>query len=284
MVTFTLHDNLRKLASRHQKLIYNLLFKLAVESMQTLADDSKYIGGMLGIIGVLHTWTRNLLYHPHVHFILPGGGFSIKTNKWVNTKGDFLLPVKALSIIVRAKFRDAIQSQEPYLFKKIPAKTWQDDWVVNCISVGTGESALKYLAPYIFRVAISNRRIISIKNNMVCFTYKDSNTKTIKTAKVSKEEFIRRFLKHILPKGFLKIRYYGLFSYKNRPLLKKVRELFEIPITNDVLHKKTKFLKCPSCGKEMIFIMEVQKGGSWPNAPPKYGLDLMNTNQFFIKH
>jgi hypothetical protein len=226
MVTFTLHDNLRKLAGSYQKLFYNLLFKLSVESMQTLAADPKYIGGMLGIIAVLHTWTRNLLYHPHVHFVLPGGGLSLKNNKWINTKGEFLLPVKALSIIFKAKFRDALKNQNTDLFKKIPSKTWEDKWVVNCISVGTGESALKYLAPYIFRVAISNKRIISIKDNMVCFTYKDSNTKTIKIAKVTKEEFIRRFLQHILPKGFLKIRYYGLFSYKNRPLLQKERTVW----------------------------------------------------------
>ena len=94
-------------------------------------------------------------------------------------------------------------NQNPELFKKIPSNTWEDKWVVNCISVGTGESALKYLAPYIFRVAISNKRIISIKDNMVCFSYKDSNTKTIKIAKVTTKEFIRRFLKHVLPKGFL---------------------------------------------------------------------------------
>jgi hypothetical protein len=192
--------------------------------------------------------------------------------------------VKALSIIFRAKFRDILKNQNPDLFNKIPAKTWKDDWVVNSISVGGGETALKYLAPYIFRVAISNKRIISIKDNMVCFTYKDSNTKTIKIAKVTKEEFIKRFLKHVLPKGFLKIRYYGLFSYRNRPLLQKVRELFKIPITNAAPYEKTKFLKCPLCGEEMIFIMEIQKGGSWPNAPPLKELDTMDSNILFIKH
>ena len=114
---------------------------------------------------------------------------------------------------------------------------------------------------------------------MVCFTYKDSRTNIIKTDKVTKEEFIKRFLKHILPKGFLKIRYYGLFSYKNRHLLKKVRELFEIPASYETQSKNSKILKCPSCGTDLILITEIQKGGMWPNAPPAKELIMMDNNK-----
>lgn len=276
MTTFTLHGNLRKISRSNQKLFYQLLFKIAVISMQKLADDPRYVGGMLGIIGVLQTWTKDMTYHPHVHFVVSGGGYSFEKKKWMHARGDFLFPVKALSVIFRAKFRDTLKKENPSLFNSIPRNTWKEKWVVNCIPVGSGENALKYLVPYIFRVAIRNKRIVRVKNNKVCFKYKDSKTNIMKTTTVTAEEFIRRFLQHVLPKGFVKVRYYGIYAHKNKSLLQGVRKILKVKSNNSETIQNNKTPQCPVCGFQLVFITELPKGninlypgGAWPKAPPE---------------
>ena len=251
MITFTLPDELRSFARSNQKLFYNLLFKCSSKSIEKLSADPKYIGGKPGMIGVLHTWSRTLAYHPHVHYIVTGGGLSEEKNKWNKSRSNFLLPVKALSVIFRAKFRDELKKENPVLFNSIPSKVWCKDWVVNSIAVGKGEKALKYLAQYIFRIAISNSRIITLENGKVAFKYKESKTKLWKIITLEVEEFIRRFLQHVLPGGFVKVRYYGLFAVANRALLSKAREMLGY---NEIEPKRKikKVFICPECKKEMV--------------------------------
>ena len=145
MNTFTLPDSLRQLARSNQKIIYNILFKASAAALQKLALDSRYVGGEIGMMGVLHTWTRDIGYHPHIHYIIPAGGLSPDGTQWLSARGNFLMPVKALSIIFRAKFRDELKKTK--LFGAVSAQTWTKAWVVHSKSVGSGVHAFKYLAP-----------------------------------------------------------------------------------------------------------------------------------------
>ncbi|HEV8368832.1 MAG TPA: transposase [Pyrinomonadaceae bacterium] len=197
LVTFTLPAELRALARSQQKTIYNLLFRASAAALLQLAQDPRFVGARLGMVGVLHTWTRQLLYHPHVHYLVTGGGLTAD-GRWRAARKDFLVPVKALSRIFRAKFRD--QLKKTGLFALVEARVWQKDWVVHTEAVGSGEQAFKYLAPYIFRVALSNHRLRSLAQGTVTFTYKESATDQLQPCTITAEEFIRRFLQHVLPK------------------------------------------------------------------------------------
>lgn len=169
-----------------------------------MAQDPRFVGGQLGLLGVLQTWGRTLNYHPHVHYLVPGGGVSLDGD-WRPARKTFLLPVKALSRLFRAKFRDALR-QTPQ-FAEVPPQVWQQAWVVHCQPVGDGQAALKYLAPYIFRGALSNSRIMNVADGRVTFRYRATGSNKLKTCTLKAAEFIRRFLQHVLPKGFVKVRY-----------------------------------------------------------------------------
>ena len=158
------------------------------------------------MIGVLHTWSRSLCYHPHVHFIVPGGGYDMERNVWKKSHDKFLFPVRAVSKVFRAKFRESLA--QTGLQKEVTSGIWKKDFVVHSKPVGKGEAALKYLAQYVYRIAISNKRIVEISNHKVKFRYKESSTGKEKTMNLDVLEFMRRYLQHVLPGGFQKIRYY----------------------------------------------------------------------------
>jgi Putative transposase/Transposase zinc-binding domain len=269
LLTFTLPEELREVARSHQKLVYGLLFRASAAATQQLAQDPRFVGGTVGMIGVLHTWTRALVYHPHVHYVVPGGGLALDGSAWRAAREDFLLPVRALSVLFRAKFRDALRQTE--LFAQVPAEVWTKDWVVHCQPVGNGAGALKYLAPYVFRVAISNRRILSLEDDRVTFGYTESGSGQRKTCTVGAEEFIRRFLQHVLPKGFSKVRYYGFFSPNRREVLSKVRQLLPgaaTPARQDPQSPARPLpsaeLQCPACGKPMQLVGTLRPKGRCP--------------------
>ena len=276
MVTFTLPAELRDVARSNQKTIYNILFRASSEALQKLALDPRFVGGRLGMLGVLQTWTRDLRYHPHVHYIVTGGGLT-QDGKWKSSGKNFLVHETPLAIIFRAKFRD--QLKKAGLFAQVDRRVWKKDWVVDCEPVGSGEQAFKYLAPYIFRVAISNNRILKLEDGRVTFKYKDSATKQTRFCTLAAEEFIRRFLQHVLPPRFVKVRYFGLMSPGNRHLLTKARELLsaggsELNSTDRVGQKTTEpetGVKeraaspcCPSCGTVLTLIRELRRGGVPP--------------------
>jgi hypothetical protein len=271
LLTFTLPGSLRRIARRHQRLFYSLLFKCAAAALQTLAQDFKYLGGMTGMFGILHTWGRDLSYHPHVHFIIPGLAYFKDGDSLLFAGENFLLPVKALSIIFRAKFRDALQHADKTLFDRIDNRIWKMDWVVHSENAGSGEAAFKYLANYVFRVAISNNRILSMQHGKVTFKYRESETQQWKTMTLDAFEFMRRFLQHVLPKGFVKVRYYGFWASANKTILQHIRQLLGVKEQKDrpeQQNNKPGPMLCPTCRKEMLFIAQVKPGASWPHAPP----------------
>jgi hypothetical protein len=269
LLTFTLPDDLRRLARSHQRLFYSTLFRTSAASAQKLSQDPDYVGGQIGMVGVLHTWGRDLTYHPHVHYLVPAGGID-ENGDWLPVRNNFLFPVKALSKIFRAKFRDALQGED--CFKDINAQVWQKDWVVHCQQVGRGLGALKYLAPYIFRVAISNRRIVRFDGENVTYLYKPRGKKTFKRRRLIATEFIRRFLQHVLPRGFVKVRYYGFLSSAVRPRLKALRDFLERTYSSlsgqrekgseDASEKYTAC--CPSCGCKMLLQRTLPRNGRGP--------------------
>jgi hypothetical protein len=247
-------------ALRHQKECYHLLFTASAAALQQLARDPKFIDGQVGLIGVLHTWARNLIYHPHVHYLVPGGGLSDDGKTWLPGQKTFFLPVKALSILFRAKFRDALRTMD--WFDQVPTEVWSRDWVVHCQPVGNGVAALKYLAPYIFRVALANRRILTLDDGKVTFAYKDSNSGETRTCTLRAEEFIRRFLQHVLPKGFVKVRYFGFFSSGKRKMLFTIRRLLGKFCGVVAPLKKSNHnipdLCCPKCGCLMRWLQPLK--------------------------
>jgi ribosomal protein L37AE/L43A len=266
LVTFTLPAELRAIARSHQKLIYNLLFRAASQALLKLAQDPRFCGGLIGMVGVLHTWTRALLYHPHVHFIVTGGGWS-QEQRWLAARKDFLVPVKALSPIFRAKFREQLRQSD--VFQQVPEPVWQQAWVVHSQPIGSGLAALKYLAPYIFRVAISNQRVLKLNEGRVTFKYKDSTTKQNKFATVTADEFMRRFLQHVLPERFVKVRYYGLLAPAYRQRLLQARQLLSA-LSGKLKPKELKttapptLLSCPSCGGPLVLLSPIIPRGRAP--------------------
>jgi len=274
MVTFTLPEPLRAIARSQQKVVYDLLFRTAAAALQELAADKRFVGGQIGMVGVLHTWGRDLSYHPHVHFLVPGGGLSADGEEWLRSRQGFLVHVKPLSKLFRGKFRAALQKTE--LFEQVPHQVWREGWVVHSQAVDTGQAALKYLAPYIFRVAISNKRIVKVAEGQVTFRYTPSGSKKSKLCTLPAEEFIRRFLQHVLPKGFVKVRYYGLFAPGQRHRLKQARTLLGAYAASepaaateetdtDPSHSAEKpAMLCPKCGQPMRCRRLKPR---WPQAP-----------------
>lgn len=222
MLTFTLPEALRALARSHQRLFYDLLFRCAAAAVQKLAQDPRFVGGQVGLLGVLHTWTRQLVYHPHVHFLAPAGGLADDGPTWPPARADFFLPVKARSRLFRAKFRAALEKTP--LWAQVPPAVWEQEWVVHCQPVGNGRRAFKYLAPYIFRVALSNNRLVRLADDQVTFRYRTSDTGQTRLCTLPAQEFIRRFLQHVLPKGFVKVRYYGFLAPGQRSQLAALRQ------------------------------------------------------------
>ena len=276
MVTFTLPEELRLFARSNQKLFYNLLFNCSARTLESFSSNLKYIGAKPGYLGVLHTWSRKLSFHPHIHYLITGGGLSVKDNIWISPHSKkFLFPVKALSLVFKAKFRDQLRKSNPLLFNQIAPRVWTKKWIVNSIPVGNGCHAMKYLAQYVFRVAISNNRIIKHQGGFVTFKYKDSKTKVYKLMKLTTEEFIRRFLQHVLPKGFVKIRYFGLFASKNRNLINIVKLLFNSQaITRAARTEKTcttnksPIIYCPVCGNQMNLFLTILPAKYYNKSPP----------------
>jgi hypothetical protein len=271
LVTFTLPESLRTFARSNQNFIYNLLFMSGAEGLQSIAYDTKYAGGKLGMIAVLHSWARNLAYHPHVHFLLTGGGLFEDENIWLFSKEDFLVPVKALSKIFKAKFRDYLKNENEDIFNQIPHSVWSNDWVVHSEPVGSGEQALSYLARYIFRPAISNNNILSLENGTVKFRFKNSETKQWQFMELSALEFIHRYLQHVLPKGFVKVRYYGLYAHAYKKKLNDipVNRLVKTTTKQSAELKKNKHHFCSKCNNQLILIEEFGKEYFYSNGPPK---------------
>jgi Putative transposase/Transposase zinc-binding domain len=275
LVTFTLPAGLRNLARREQRTIYTLLFRASAAALQQLAQDPRFLGGQIGMIGVLQTWTRDLRYHPHVHYLVPAVALARDRQTWIVGRSPFLVHAKPLAQLFRAKFRAALR-QMPW-YREVSRKTWTQSWVVDCRSVGSGQTALKYLAPYIFRVALSNNRIERLADEKVTFRYIERATGQTKRCTLPVNTFIGRFLQHILPRGFVKVRYYGLFRLGNRQVLAQARtELAPAPPAETARSVAAApvlrpvppaVLCCPTCGQPMQLVQTIPRRS---RAPPAY--------------
>jgi len=215
----TVPSELRDAFRRDQKLLYGLLMQVSAEAVKELSAKKRHLGGLPGILSVLHTCNAQLGYHPHVHMLITGGGITPNGEHWEPARGEFLVPVGVLSRKIAAKFRQALKKQKPDLLVRIPARAWRREWVSFIKHYGHGNDAvLNYLSRYVFKTAISNARILAVDETHVTFRHKDRGTDTWRTMRLPGVEFLRRFLQHVLPRGFHKVRYYGLWHHSKRNL------------------------------------------------------------------
>ena len=283
-LVFTMPPTVASVALQNPQVVYNILFRAAAETLQTVARTPKHLGAEIGFLMVLHTWGQNLHYHPHVHCVAPGGGLSLDGSRWVPSRPKFFLPVKVLSRLYRRLFLEYLDEahQEGLLtfhgslahlqnteeFGRHLAGARKINWVVySKAPFGGPEQVLAYVGRYTHRVAISNDRLIKLENSQVSFRWKDysqGNAKRIMT--MHAHEFIGRYVQHILPKGFVRIRSYGILSTRNRPTkLAKCRELLNAPAPaqaaenwKDLLKKLTghSITQCPVCNLGTMQIIE----------------------------
>jgi len=228
LLTFTLPAQLRPLARSHQKRLYPALLSTSARSVLSLATDARYLGARPGLITVLHTWTRAMIYHPHAHILATGGGLAPGGDRWVDpVHHDFLLPGRALSKMFRGKFRAALESAG--LIAEAPPAVWHKPWVVHLQQAGSGEKVLEYLSRYLFRIAIANSRLERFENGAVTFRYRDNRSGQIKHCTLPAQEFISRFLQHVLPPRLTKVRYHGIYSPSRNKDLERARGLLAPP-------------------------------------------------------
>lgn len=261
MITFTVPQQLRRFIRSNQRICYAAMFKASAGTLKKLSADKKYIGGDLpGFFGVLHTWGRQLQYHPHIHYIVPGGALSREENAWHCARIDFYLPVRAMSKIFKAKFRD--EMKKAALLSSLPADVWSIDWNVNCQPVASSAHSVRYLAPYVFKVAISNRRIVKVEDRKVFLHFKKSHSNRRRVMTLDVMEFLRRFLQHSLPTGFMKVRYYGFLNPASSVPLDKIRTLIELACGFQVVCLKPEIKPaasptCPQCGGKLKYLYSV---------------------------
>jgi len=280
-VVFTLPEGLRPLALRNQKVVYSLLFKAVSETLTELARDSKHLGAEIGFMAILHTWSQTLIDHPHLHCLVTGGGLSPDGNRWLRSRKEFFIPVKVLSSLFRGKFLDGLKKlyeaeelkfpgqieelKDPPAFKRFLTNLYHQAWVVYCRPpLKHPEKVVDYLGRYTHRVALSNDRLVKMEDNKVTFRWRDSaDNDKIKWLTLEAFEFIRRFLLHVLPSQFVKIRYYGILSHRSRKgKLLRCKKLLGVLISEEakqVLKETWQDLLaritgidprvCPYCGK-----------------------------------
>jgi Putative transposase/Transposase zinc-binding domain len=286
------------IAYQNKAVIYDLLFKASAETMITIAADPEHLGARIGVLSVLHTWGSALTHHPHVHMIVPGGGIAPDGKRWIACRPGFFLPVRVLSRLFRRLFLQKLSAAyqagqlqffghharlaDPQAFGAYLAPVRNSEWVVYCKRpFGGPEEVLRYLARYTHRVAISNRRLLSADEKSVTFKYKDYRIEgpgRYKTMTLATDEFIRRFLMHILPAGFHRIRYYGLLASAVRAdNIARARELLALPwLPIDAIEAaatkpdepKSPEHPCPCCGGRMIIIETFERGCQPRCRPP----------------
>jgi predicted Zn-ribbon and HTH transcriptional regulator len=288
-VVFTLPAPIADIAYQNKAVVYDILFKAAAETLLTIAADSKHLGAKIGVTAVLHTWGQALTHHPHVHCIVPGGGLSPDGQEWIACRPGFFLPVRVLSRLFRRLFLEKLytahqaghlrffaglaQMAEPHAFAAYLAPPRKVDWVVYAKRPFAGpEAVLAYLSRYTHRVAISNSRLVSFDGQYVTFRWKDYRDKAPDRHKfmtLEANEFIRRFLIHVLPSGFHRIRHYGLFANGNRAKnLARARQLLAMPppetgddqTINETGEPSPSAYPCTICGGPTVIIETFEPG------------------------
>ena len=224
MVTFTLPEALRPVTRAPQRCLSNLLVQTSAAALQALALDPHYLGGHIGMVGVLHTWTRDLASHPHVHSLVPGGGLSPEGTQWLSPRSAaWLVPVRALSRLFRGTVRAALTTTG--LDALVPPQAWHKAWVTHCQPAGTGTAVLASFAPYIYRIALTNNRLETLEDGHVTCRLQQRNRAGWQRLTLPVHTFIHRFLQHVLPRAFPTVRAYGFLSPRRRQSLPQIRML-----------------------------------------------------------
>jgi len=261
LLTCTVPEPLRPFIRSPQRLAYQALFQASATALKRLATDERFIGTALpGCTGVLHTWGRQLQYHPHIHYIVPGGGLSKDRTTWCPSRAHFFVPVKALSPIYRALFKENMR--QAGLLEHIAPQVWPLPWNVHSQAKHHGPSAFTYLAPYGFKVAISNQRLVSLTDRMVPFTYRKVGSTRLRATSLDALEFIRRFLQHVLPHGFMKVRHFGFLHASCaippatiRLMIRQAHPLEGLPPQRSPPQPLA--VRCPTCGAPLRVIMRL---------------------------
>ena len=290
LVTFTVPEALRLFLRSHQQVGLDLLFTCSAQALQDLAGNPRRLGAQLGMLGVLHTWSRTLIFHPHIHYLIPGGGLSPDGREWIAARPKFLLPVKALGAHLRTLFKTRLQKEHPELFAQVPAQVWKRHWNVDSRAAGSGQNALRYLARYVFKTATSNRTVQLLAEGTVQWNYRDSQTGQHTSLKLQPLEFMARFLQHILPRAYARVRTFGWLHpaakvrgnrvralLGQQPLLSPAEEQawnpppdpeLELPV--DPLPVLCLAPLCPRCQQAMRLVASWHAGQVllYPNRPP----------------
>ena len=224
-VTFTIPQELRMFFRSHQRIALNLFFAVTSKALQDLAGNPDRLGAQLGMLGVLHTWARSLIFHPHIHYLIPGGGLSPDGRQWIASDKKFLLHHTALGAHARTLFKEQLQKEHPALFVQVPKSVWKNPWNVGCKAVGSGENALRYLSRYVFKTATGNRKVTLLPEHKVLWTYRDSKTRKFTSIKLEPLDWMSRFLQHILPPHFARVRTFGWMHPAAKVRANRVRAL-----------------------------------------------------------
>ena len=247
MVTFTLPAELRGFAWHHQKWAYQTLFDVAKQTLLTFAKNDKKLNATLGLTGVLHTHSRRLDYHPHVHFIVPNGGLSLDKKFWKEKTGKYLFNGRNLARVFRAKFIEAMKTNDFTVPVTAPKK-----WITQCQSVGRGEPAYVYLARYLYRGVITEKNIVKAQQGLVTFKYKESQSKQWKMRTEPTTKFLWLVLQHVLPKGFRRARDYGFLHSNAKKALQRLQLILKVKLPAVCAEEALKLKHaCPKCGLEM---------------------------------
>jgi len=288
-VVFTVPEEIAAIALQNKAVVYAILFRATAETLTTIAADPQHLGAEIGFFAVLHSWGQNLLFHPHLHCVVPGGGPSLDGDRWVSCRPDFFLPVRVLSSLFRRLFLESLEKafnsgklkffgtleplQDRIAFTRHLAPLKEREWVVYAKAPFAGpEQVLDYVGRYTHRVAISNNRLIDIENNRVSFRWKDyRGGDQVKTMTLTAEEFIRRFLLHVLPNAFQRIRYYGFLGNRHREeKLAVCRRLLGMPVTETAASPPHKdyldhyedltghsLRQCPQCQRGTMVVVQI---------------------------
>ena len=299
-VVFTLPEEVAAIAYQNKDVVYNILFHATAETLRIIAGDPKHLGAVLGFIAILHTWGQNLLHHPHLHCVVPGGGPSPDGKRWVSCRPGFFLPVRVLSRLFRRLFLQQLQQafdddelqffnslealKSRVAFARYLAPAARAEWVVYAKPpFGGPQQVLQYLGRYTHRVAISNNRLLAFADGQVAFAWKDyRHDSRTKVMQLDAQEFIRRFLLHVLPPGFQRIRHYGFLANCHREVkLDRCRQLLNAPAppvesSAEPLDYRDRYERltgvslrdCPQCGRGRMVLIESFLPGALPRGPP----------------
>ena len=293
-VVFTLPRQWGPLALQNKQEVYSLLFRASAETLLQVARDPKHLGAEVGFFSVLHTWNQQLLFHPHIHCVVPAGGLAAEHTRWISARHNFFLPVKVLGRVFRGKFVAGLRElhaagklrfhgglvhlQAPQAFAATLRPLFRSDWVVySKRPFGGAEHALRYLGCYTHRVAISNHRLIGLADGRVTFRWRDSAHKNKKRLmSLAVEEFLRRFFLHVLPRGFVRIRHFGLFAHRRRaallPICRQLLAATSDPAPSGASETKCDTVRplwlCPQCGGPMVLLERLSPVEARLRSPP----------------